>query len=132
MRCSQLVLPDWTVSFWNFDYYTTKRYWNFQKEREQGKINSVLLNMRSHCSFKIEDSIAYIEKIIESMRREFVEYVLMDELCDLPKPCKDIHMSVCKVFDMFFNKKNRYDSDTEMLQDIKKALYDPVNIRRLS
>lgn len=56
----------------------------------------------------------------------------MDELCDLPKPCKDIHMSVCKVFDMFFNKKNRYDSDTEMLQDIKKALYDPVNIRRLS
>lgn len=88
--------------------------------------------MRSHCSFKIEDSIAYIEKIIESMRREFVEYVLMDELGDLPKPCKDIHMSVCKVFDMFFNKKNRYDSDTEMLQDIKKALYDPVNIRRLS
>ncbi|KAH0936409.1 hypothetical protein HID58_013526, partial [Brassica napus] len=105
---------------------------SYQKEREQGKINSVLLNMRSHCSFKIEDSIAYIEKIIESKRREFVEYVLMDELSDLPKPCKDIHMSVCKIFDMFFNKKNRYDSDTEMLQDIKKALYDPVNIRRLS
>lgn len=56
----------------------------------------------------------------------------MDELSDLPKSCKDIHMSVCNVFDMFFNKKNRYDSDTEMLQDIKKALYDPVNIRRLS
>ncbi|CAN6830071.1 unnamed protein product [Brassica oleracea] len=105
---------------------------SYQKEREQGKINSVLLNMRSHCSFKIEDSIAYIEKIIESKRREFVECVLMDELSDLPKPCKDIHMSFCKVFYMFFNKKNRYDSDTEMLQDIKKALYDPVNIRRLS
>ncbi|KAF8114186.1 hypothetical protein N665_0040s0041 [Sinapis alba] len=105
---------------------------SYQKEQEQGKINSVLLNMRSHCSFKIEDSIAYIERIIESKRREFVEYVLMDELSDLPKPCKDIHMAVCKVFDMFFNKKNRYDSDTEMLQDIKKALYDPVNIRRLS
>lgn len=29
---------------------------------------------------------------------------------------------------MFFNKKNRYDSDIEMLQDIKKALYDPVNV----
>ncbi|CAH8358427.1 unnamed protein product [Eruca vesicaria subsp. sativa] len=105
---------------------------SYQKEREQGKINSVLLNMRSHCSFQIEDSIAYIEKIIELKRRAFVEHVLMDEHSDLPKPCKDIHMSVCKVFEMFFNKKNRYDSDTEMLQDIKKALYDPVNIPRLS
>lgn len=88
--------------------------------------------MKSHCGFKIEDSIAYIEKIIDSKRKEFIEHVLMDESSDLPKPCKDIHMSFCKIFEMFFNKKNRYDSDTEMLQDIKKALYDPVNIRKLS
>lgn len=53
----------------------------------------------------------------------------MDEFSDLPKPCKDIHMSFCKVFEMFFNKRNRYDSDTEMLRDIKKALYEPINIR---
>ncbi|CAA7029667.1 unnamed protein product [Microthlaspi erraticum] len=103
---------------------------SYQKEQEQGKINSVLVHMRSHCSLEIEDSISYIQKIIDSKRREFVEHALMDEFSDLPKPCKDIHMSFCKVYEMFFNKKNRYDSDTEMLQDIKKALYEPINIRK--
>lgn len=70
--------------------------------------------MRSYCSFKIEDLIVYIKKIIELKRREFVEYVLMDEFSDLFKLCKDIYMFVCKIFDMFFNKKNCYDLDMEM------------------
>ncbi|KAL1210783.1 (E,E)-geranyllinalool synthase [Cardamine amara subsp. amara] len=101
---------------------------SYQKEQEQGKINSVLLHMRNHAGIEIEDSITHIEKIIDSKRKEFLEHILVDELSDLPKPCKEIHMSCCKVFEMFFNKKNRFDSDTEMLQDIKKALYDPVNV----
>ncbi|XP_010418061.1 PREDICTED: (E,E)-geranyllinalool synthase-like isoform X2 [Camelina sativa] len=105
---------------------------SYQKEQEQRKINSVLLHMKSHCGLKIEDSIAYIEKIIDSKRKEFMEYVLMDKFSDLSKPCKDIHMSLYKVFEMFFNKKNRYDSDTEMLEDIKKALYDPINLEIIS
>ncbi|EOA34402.1 hypothetical protein CARUB_v10021930mg [Capsella rubella] len=101
---------------------------SYQKEQEQGKINSVLIHMKSHCGLKIDDSIAYIENIIDSKRKEFMEHVLNDGISNLSKPCKDIHMSLCNVFEMFFNKKNRYDSDTEMLEDIKKALYDPINI----
>lgn len=88
--------------------------------------------MRNHSGLEIKDSIAHIETIIDSNRKEFLKHVLVDGLSDLPKPCKEIHMSCCKVFEMFFNKKNRYDSDIEMLQDIKKALYDPVNIYKLS
>ncbi|KAG7585056.1 Terpene synthase metal-binding domain [Arabidopsis thaliana x Arabidopsis arenosa] len=105
---------------------------SYQKEQEQGKINSVLLHLKNHPGLEIEDSIAHIEKIIDSKRKEFMEHVLVDGQSDLPKPCKEIHMSCCKVFEMFFNKKNRYDSNTEMLQDIKKALYDPVNVYELS
>ncbi|CAE5962780.1 unnamed protein product [Arabidopsis arenosa] len=105
---------------------------SYQKEQEQGKINSVLLHLKNHPGLKIEDSIAHIEKIIDSKRKEFMEHVLVDGKSDLPKPGKEIHMSCCKVFEMFFNKKNRYDSNTEMLQDIKKALYDPVNVYELS
>ena len=88
--------------------------------------------MRNTSGLDIENSIAHIEKIIDSKRKEFLEHVLMDGLSDLPKPCKEIHMSCCRVFEMFFNKKNRYDSDTEMLQDIKKAFYDPVNVNERS
>ncbi|CAA0306496.1 unnamed protein product [Arabidopsis thaliana] len=105
---------------------------SYQKEQEQGKINSVLLHLKNHPGLEIEDSIAHIEKILDIKRREFMEHVLVDGLSDLPKPCKEIHMSCCKVFEMFFNKKNRYDSDTEMLHDIKKALYDPINVYELS
>ncbi|KAL0793849.1 hypothetical protein Bca101_065226 [Brassica carinata] len=105
---------------------------SYQREQEQGKINSVLLHMRNTSGLEIENSIAHIEKIIDSNRKEFLQHVLMDGLSDLPKPCKEIHMSCCQVFEMFFNKKNRYDSDTEMLQDIKKAFYDPVNVNELS
>ncbi|XP_024005035.1 (E,E)-geranyllinalool synthase isoform X2 [Eutrema salsugineum] len=105
---------------------------SYQREQEQGKINSVLLHMRNTSGLQIEDSIAHIEKIIDSNRKEFLKHVLVDGLSDLPKPCREIHMSCCQVFEMFFNKKNRYDSNTEMLQDIKKALYDPVNVNKLS
>lgn len=92
----------------------------------------MLLHTKNHSAVEIEDSIAHIEKIIESKRKEFLEHVLVEGLSDLPKPCKEIHMSCCRVFEMFFNKHNRYDSDTEMIQDIKKALYDPVNVNKLS
>ncbi|KFK40733.1 hypothetical protein AALP_AA2G034100 [Arabis alpina] len=105
---------------------------SYQKEQKQGKLNSVLLHMRTRSGLEIEDSLGHIEKIIESKRKEFLEHVLVDGLSDLPKSCKEIHISCCKVFEMFFNKKNRYDSDTEMLQEIKKALYDPVNVSKLT
>ncbi|KAJ0265824.1 (E,E)-geranyllinalool synthase [Hirschfeldia incana] len=105
---------------------------SYQREQEQGKINSVLLHMRNAPGLEIENSIAHIENIIDSNRKEFLKHVLMDGLSDLPKPCKEIHMSCCQVFEMFFNKKNRYDSDTAMLQDIKKAFYDPVDVNELS
>ncbi|XP_010547397.1 PREDICTED: (E,E)-geranyllinalool synthase [Tarenaya hassleriana] len=100
---------------------------SYRKEQEQGKINSVLLHMKKNDS-RIEDSIAYIEGIIDTKRKEFLEHVLMDGFSDLPKQCKELHLSCCKVFEVFFNDKNRYDSETEMLQDIRNALYDPINV----
>ncbi|EOA33506.1 hypothetical protein CARUB_v10019776mg [Capsella rubella] len=105
---------------------------SYEKEQGQRKINSVILHMKNHPDLEIEDSIAHIEKIIDFKRKELLEHVLVDGLSDLPKSCKQIHLSCCKVFGMFFNKKNRYDSDMEMLQDIKKALYDPVNVHEQS
>lgn len=92
----------------------------------------MLLYMKSRSGLEIEDSFVHIEKIIELKWKEFLEHVLVDGLSDLPKSSKEIHISCCKVFEMFFNKKNRYDSDTEMLQEIKKALYDPVTVYKLT
>lgn len=97
-----------------------------QKENEEGKLNSVLVNMLENPELDIEDSIAFLREMIGEKKKEFLEHVLIDEHCDLPKPSKLLHLSCLKVFQMFFNSKNRFDSNTEMVEDINKAIYLPV------
>jgi hypothetical protein len=99
-----------------------------QKEKDEGKVNSVLLYLKENPEAGIEDSIAFVREILDEKKKEFLQNVLMDGFCDLPKPCKHLHLSCLKVFQMFFNSTNRYDSNTEMLQDINKAFYLPLEV----
>ncbi|CAJ2648693.1 unnamed protein product [Trifolium pratense] len=100
---------------------------SYQKEKEEGKLNSVLVNLMENPEFDIEDSIAYVREIVEKKKKEFLELVLIDGLCDLPKPSKHLHLSCLKVFQMFFNSKNRFDSNTDLVEDINKAIYLPLS-----
>ncbi|XP_027338125.1 (E,E)-geranyllinalool synthase-like [Abrus precatorius] len=100
---------------------------SYKKEKEDGKFNSVLVNLIENPEHDIEDSIAFVREIIEKKRKEFLEHVLIDGLCDLPKPCKQLHLSCLKVFNMFFNSRNIYDSNTELVEDINKAIYLPLS-----
>ncbi|KAK2969848.1 hypothetical protein RJ640_030157 [Escallonia rubra] len=104
---------------------------SYQKEQEEGKMNLVLLHLKANPDGDIEDSIGYVKNILDEKRKELLQHVLMDELSDLPKPCKHLHLSCLKVFQMFFDSSNRFDSNTELLQDIKKAIYDPPEYRIL-
>lgn len=100
---------------------------SYQKEKEEGKLNSVLVNLIDNPEFDIEDSIAFVRKIVQKKKKEFLELVLTDGSCDLPKPSKQLHLSCLKVFQMFFNSKNRFDSNTELVEDINKAIYLPLS-----
>ncbi|KAK3028505.1 hypothetical protein RJ639_038573 [Escallonia herrerae] len=100
-------------------------------EQGEGKMNLVLLHLKENPDGDIEDSIGYVKNILDEKRKELLQHVLMDELSDLPKPCKHLHLSSMKVFQMFFDSSNRFDSNTELLQDIKKAIYDPPEYRIL-
>ncbi|KAK8297233.1 hypothetical protein V6Z12_D05G175800 [Gossypium hirsutum] len=103
---------------------------SYQKEEQEGKLNYVLLYMRENPGTDIQDSTAYVREIIYKNWGEFLQHVLMDGLAEeLPKSCKFLHLSCVKVFQMFFHSSNRYDSNTDMLQDIQKAIYIPLNIR---
>ncbi|KDP20922.1 hypothetical protein JCGZ_21393 [Jatropha curcas] len=64
--------------------------------------------------------------MVDEKKREFIEHVLMDGFNDLSKESRHLHLSCLKVFQMFFDSSNRYDSSTDMLQDIQKAIYLPV------
>ncbi|KAI4296666.1 hypothetical protein L6164_036607 [Bauhinia variegata] len=99
---------------------------SYQKEKEEGKMNSVLLNLVENPESNMEDSISLVGEIIDKKKKELLEHALIDGHCDLPKAIKHFHLSCLKVFQMFFNSSNRYDSDTELLQDINKAIYLPV------
>ena len=90
--------------------------------------------MENNAELDIEESIAYVRGIVEKKKEELVEHVLMDyglagDDHHLPKPCKHLHLSCLKVFNMFFNSSNKYDSNTEMLDDIKKAIYIPLQLQ---
>ena len=103
-----------------------------QKEIEDGKINFVLLHMRENPEANIEDSIAYTREILEEKKKEFLQHVLMDGFSDLPKQCRLLHLSCLKVFNMFFNSTNLFDSNTELIQDIKKAIYVPLEDQNMT
>ncbi|KAK3015535.1 hypothetical protein RJ639_006666, partial [Escallonia herrerae] len=107
------------------------RYLQDIKEQGEGKMNLVLLHLKENPDGNIEDSIGYVKNIFDEKRKELLQHVLMDELRDLPKPCKHLHLSCLKVFQMFYDSSNRFDSNTELLQDIKKAIYDPPEYRIL-
>ncbi|OMO76497.1 hypothetical protein CCACVL1_15623 [Corchorus capsularis] len=101
---------------------------SYQKEMEDGKMNSVLLYMKENPEADIDDSIAFVRNLLEEKRKELLKHSLMDGLSDLPIGSRHLHLSCMKVFQMFFNSSNRYDSNSEMLQDIQKAIYIPVDV----
>ncbi|XP_021904846.1 (E,E)-geranyllinalool synthase-like isoform X2 [Carica papaya] len=104
---------------------------SYKKEQEQGKLNSVLLHTRENPDVKIEGSVAYVKDIIDKKNKEFLEHVLMDYQSNMSKSCKHLHLSIFKVFQMFFHSCNRYDtdSDKQILQDIQKAIYLPLAVQ---
>ncbi|KAL2495084.1 S-linalool synthase [Forsythia ovata] len=90
-------------------------------------MNLVLLHLNENPEVHIDESIAYVEEIVGMKWKEFLKHVLMDGSDDMPKPCKNIHLSCLKAFQMFFNSSNLFDSKTALVDDIKKAIYLPID-----
>ncbi|XP_048141678.1 S-linalool synthase-like [Rhodamnia argentea] len=103
---------------------------SYRKEEKEGKLNFVLLYLKENPKANIEDSIKFVQLLINQKKKEFLQHVL-DEHSDLPGPSRMLHLSCLKVFYMFFNSSNHYDSDTDMLHDIHKALVIPPLVPKL-
>lgn len=66
--------------------------------------------------------------MIEEKKKSFLEHVLVKGKSDIPEACKQLHLSCLKAFQMFYNSTNAFDSATELLGDIKRAIYDPLSV----
>ncbi|KAA8519834.1 hypothetical protein F0562_014076 [Nyssa sinensis] len=96
------------------------------KELEVGKMNLVLLYLKENPQAEIEESIAYVRKILDEKKKELLKIVLVEGSNDLPKSCNHLHLSCLKICQMFYNSSNLFDSDIELLQDVMKAIYVPL------
>lgn len=98
-----------------------------QKEVKDGKLNSVLLHLKENPKANIEDAVNYVENILEETKMKLLEHALtMDGIDDsFPRPCKMLHLSALKVFQMFFNSANHFDSKETLINDINKAIFVP-------
>ncbi|GER36490.1 terpene synthase [Striga asiatica] len=97
---------------------------SYEKEKLDGKLNYVLLHSYKNPSTSVADSVAYVRGIIQDMRKEFVEHVYMDG--DVNESFRHIHLSIMKVFQMFFESANLFDSETALVDEIQRALYVPI------
>lgn len=102
-----------------------------QKEKDEGTPNAVLLYLKNNPEVDTEEAISHVREVLNKKKEEVLEHILMDGLTDLPKECRLLHLSCLKVFEMFFNSSNRYDSETDMLDDITKAIYIPPEVHSL-
>ncbi|KAL6287532.1 hypothetical protein ACE6H2_011922 [Prunus campanulata] len=99
---------------------------SYQKEQEEGKPNLVLLYMKENPNLGVEESIAIVQKTLDEKKKEFLELALSSN--EMPEACKQLHLHCLKVFQMFFNSTNAFDSPTELLADINKAIFDPLRV----
>lgn len=109
---------------------------SYQKEEIDGKMNLVLLHLKENPKSHIHDSIAYMKQILDEKTREFLELVFMEDVdvngglheYDLRtlKSMKQLHLSCMKVFHMFFNSTNLFDTKAELLHEIKRAIFIPI------
>jgi len=71
-----------------------------------------------------------VQLLLHQLKKEFLQHVL-EEPCSVPELSRLLHLACLKVFHMFFNSSNRYDSDTDMLHDIQKVLVVPPRVPKL-
>ncbi|XP_016649568.1 PREDICTED: S-linalool synthase-like [Prunus mume] len=99
---------------------------SYQREQEEGKPNLVLLHMKENPNLGVEESIAIVQKTLDEKKKEFLELALSSN--EMPEACKKLHLHCLKAFQMFFNSTNAFDSPTELLADINKAIFDPLRV----
>lgn len=91
-------------------------------------MNLVVLHSHENPGATIEESVAYVEDILELKRKEFLKHIFMDG--GMPRSCKQTHLYCMKVFEMFYNSANLFDSETALVEDVKKSIYLPIHRRK--
>lgn len=88
----------------------------------------VLLYLKENPKANIDDAIAFVENTLEVKKKEFLKLVFSTDSAwsDIPREWKLMHLSCLKLFQMFYNSMNAFDSPTALLNNINRAIYEPL------
>ncbi|KAH0462534.1 hypothetical protein IEQ34_010109 [Dendrobium chrysotoxum] len=104
---------------------------SYEREAKAGEPNIVLLHLMQNPKANIDDVIAFIKNTLKMKEKEFLQLVLSkDSESDMPAEWKMMHLSCLKIFQMFYNSENAFDSPTALLDSINKAIYEPLLVKK--
>nr|CAE05202.3 OSJNBa0070C17.9 [Oryza sativa Japonica Group] len=85
---------------------------SYEREGSQGKLNSVsLLALHSGGSVSMEEAVKQIQRPIEKCRRELLKLVVSRGGA-VPRPCRELFWSMCKVCHFFYSGGDGFSSPT--------------------
>ncbi|RLN30469.1 ent-kaur-16-ene synthase, chloroplastic-like [Panicum miliaceum] len=99
-----------------------------EREKRQGKINSVLLLARHHGG-SVEAAKAEVRRVIAASRRELLR-MLVREGGEVPWPCRREFWNISKVVHLFYMEVDGYASPKEMMRAANEVVFEPLRIAR--
>ncbi|KAK9074296.1 hypothetical protein SSX86_006893 [Deinandra increscens subsp. villosa] len=99
---------------------------SFKREREDGKLNAVMLHKNYGKNEIEEDEIVKdIKMQIDNLEKKLMQLVLETKKVIVPKACKDVFWKMCCVNKFFYATDDGFTGDN-ILHSVKNVLYEPV------
>ncbi|PWZ25715.1 hypothetical protein Zm00014a_036415 [Zea mays] len=103
---------------------------SYEREKEQGKVNSVLLLLAlEEEGGSIEAVKREVRRAIEASRIQLLRLVLRNE-SEVPWPCRQVFWNICKVVHQFYVHVDGYASAKQMMHAGNAVVHHPLQIPR--
>nr|QYM90042.1 terpene synthase [Phalaenopsis bellina] len=104
---------------------------SYEREAKDGKRNIVLLYQKENPDAPIDEAITFVRNIWEKKKKELLQLVMSSDSTSskMPREWKDVHLAFLKLFQMFYDSTNVFDSSTMLLKSIDKAIYEPLECK---
>lgn len=101
---------------------------SYERERKQGKINSVLLLQQPPLHHgSVEAAKREVCSAIEASRTELLRLALKDGSA-VPWPCRQVFWNFCKLVHQFYVEVDGYASAKEMIHAGNAVVLDPLRV----
>uniref|UniRef100_K3YYW0 Uncharacterized protein n=2 Tax=Setaria italica TaxID=4555 RepID=K3YYW0_SETIT len=99
----------------------------YDKEKSQGIINSVLLQVLGHGASSSEAAKREILGLVADSRRELLRLVLSKE-ATIPRSCRDIFWNTYKLGHLFYSQGDGFSMSQELAVAVNAVVHEPLQV----